>query len=181
MKNSDKIQISLLATKIQDSRWDKRTVKHRSIPHLFLYQVERFKNRTALREKDYGIWKEISWKEYGEHVRNFCLGLYSLGLKRGGHVSILSENIPEWLYADLAIQSAGGVSVGVYPTNPPPEVKYIVGHSESLFCICQDQEQVDKILRIWPHIKEKVQWVIVWDSRGMSHYYQQYPFLRRFE
>jgi long-chain acyl-CoA synthetase len=144
-------------------------MKHRTLPHLFLDQVKRYGDRTALREKDFGIWREISWREYGEHVRNFSLGLISLGLNRGNCVSILSENVPEWLYADLAIQSAGGISVGVYPTNPPPEVRYILGHSESIFCICQDQEQVDKVIKVkddLPLLKN----IIVIDMKGLRNY-----------
>ncbi len=140
-----------------------------TIPDLFLKRVERFGDQVALREKDLGIWQEITWSEYAQHVRGFCLGLVELGLERGDHVSILSENVPEWLYADLAVQAAGGISVGVYPTNPPPEVRYIVGHSESVFCVCQDQEQVDKVLEVkddLPLLKK----IIVMDLKGLRNY-----------
>ena len=140
-----------------------------TIPHLFLKRVEEFGDRVALREKDFGIWQEITWKEYAQHVQSFCLGLMELGLERGDHVSILSENVPEWLYADLAIQAAGGISVGVYPTNPAAEVRYIVAHSESVFCVCQDQEQVDKVLEVkedLPLLKK----IIVMDMKGLRNY-----------
>jgi long-chain acyl-CoA synthetase len=92
-----------------------------TIPRIFLGRVKKYGDRVALREKDFGIWQEISWNEYCRHVRHFCLGLIELGLKKGDHVSIFGENEPEWLYADLAIQSAGAVAVGVYPTNPTKE------------------------------------------------------------
>ncbi len=81
-------------------------------------------------------------------MRHFCLGITQLGLERGGHVSILADNEPKWLYADIAVQSAGAVSVGVYPTNPSLEAKYVIGHSESTFVVCGDQEQVDKVVAV---------------------------------
>ncbi len=140
-----------------------------TLPHMFLVQVKKFGDRVALREKEFGIWQEISWNEYCRHVRHFCLGLMELGLKRGDHVSILAENEPKWLYADIATQSAGAVSVGVYPTNPPPEAKYVISHSESVFVVCGDQEQVDKILQVkddLPLLKK----IIVMDMKGLRRY-----------
>jgi long-chain acyl-CoA synthetase len=131
--------------------------------------VKRSSDRVALRQKDFGVWQEISWNEYGRHVRHFCLGLLSLGLKRGEHVSIFGENNPEWLYADLATQSAGAVSVGVYPTNPPKEAKYVIGHSESVFVVCDDQEQVDKVLEQKADLPA-LRKVIVIDMKGLRRY-----------
>jgi long-chain acyl-CoA synthetase len=123
----------------------------------------------ALRQKDFGVWQEISWEKYGRHVRHFCLGLIGLGLKRGEHVSIFGENNPEWLYADLATQSAGAVAVGVYPTNPPKEAKYVIGHSQSVFVVCDDQEQVDKVLEVKADLPA-VRKVIVIDMKGLRRY-----------
>lgn len=140
-----------------------------TIPHLLWRNVKRSSDRVALRQKDFGVWQEISWNEYGRHVRHFCLGLLSLGLKRGEHVSIFGENNPEWLYADLATQSAGAVSVGVYPTNPPKEAKYVIGHSESVFVVCDDQEQVDKVLEQKADLPA-LRKVIVIDMKGLRRY-----------
>ena len=140
-----------------------------TIVHTFLRQVQKHGDKTALREKEFGVWKEISWNGYARHVRHFCLGLMELGLNRGDHISILGENKPEWLYADLAVQSAGGVGVGVYPTNPAPEAKYVIGHSDSVFVVCGDQEQVDKILEVkdeLPLLKK----IIVVDMKGLRNY-----------
>lgn len=140
-----------------------------TLPALFIDRVRKYGNRVALREKELGIWREISWNEYYLHVRYFCLGLVSLGLQRGDRVSILGDNCPEWLYADLAVQSAGGVAVGIYPTNPAPEVKYILQHSESRFVVVYDQEQLDKVLEIKDQLPflEKA---IVIDTKGLRHY-----------
>ena len=140
-----------------------------TLPHIFLGKVKKYGNRVALREKDFGVWQEISWNEYGRHVRHFCLGMMELGLSRGDHISIFGENEPEWLYADLAAQSAGAVAVGVYPTNPSAEAKYVIGHSESIFVVCDDQEQVDKVLEVkeeLPLLKK----IIVMDMKGLRNY-----------
>ncbi|UCF57793.1 MAG: AMP-binding protein, partial [Deltaproteobacteria bacterium] len=122
-----------------------------------------------LRKKDFGIWHEISWKDYYQHVKHFALGLVKLGLKKGDRVAILSEGRPEWLYADLATQSAGAIRVGVYPTNPAPQVQYVVDHSQSTFFVAGDQEQTDKILAVkdqLPGLKK----VIMIDMKGMWNY-----------
>jgi long-chain acyl-CoA synthetase len=140
-----------------------------TIPHIFLDKVRKYGDRVALREKEFGIWREISWNEYCRHIRHFCLGMIELGLLRNDHVSIFGENVPEWLYADIAIQSAGAVAVGVYPTNPAAEARYVIGHSESIFVICDDQEQVDKVLEVrddLPLLKK----IIVIDMKGLRHY-----------
>ncbi|MFH1081833.1 MAG: AMP-binding protein [Pseudomonadota bacterium] len=140
-----------------------------TLPHIFLGKVKKYGNRVALREKEFGVWQEISWNEYCRHVRHFCLGMMELGLSRGDHISIFGENEPEWLYADLAAQSAGAVAVGVYPTNPPAEAKYVIGHSESIFVVCDDQEQVDKVLEVkneLPLLKK----IIVMDMKGLRNY-----------
>jgi len=144
-------------------------VKEDTIPRIFLGKVKKYGDRVALREKEFGVWQEISWNEYCRHVRHFCLGLMELGLSRGDHVSIFGENEPEWLYSDLAVQSAGGVAVGVYPTNPAKEASYVIGHSESIFVVCDNQEQVDKVLEVkaeLPRLKK----IIVTDMKGLRRY-----------
>jgi long-chain acyl-CoA synthetase len=140
-----------------------------TIPGIFLGKVKKYGDRVALREKEFGIWQEISWNEYCRHVRHFCLGLMELGLNKGDHASIFGENEPEWLYADLGIQSAGAVAVGVYPTNPAKEASYVIGHSESIFVICDTQEQVDKVLEARDHLP-LLQKIIVTDMKGLRRY-----------
>ncbi len=140
-----------------------------TLPHKFLVQVNKLGSRVALREKKLGVWQEITWDDYCRHVRHLCLGLLELGLEKGAHVSILADNEPKWLIADIAIQSAGAVAVGVYPTNPSREARYVVGHSESTFVVCGDQEQLDKILEVkeeLPLLKR----IVVMDMKGLRNY-----------
>lgn len=136
---------------------------------IFLKRVALHPDRVAMREKHLGVWNEITWRDYRRHVEDFCLGLISLGLEKGDNACIHGENTQEWMYADLAIQSAGGVSVGIYPSNPASEVKYIAGHCDAKIYVAQDQEQADKIIQVkdsLPNLKK----IVVWDMRGIWSY-----------
>jgi len=145
-----------------------------TLPKLLKEKARTYGGRVALREKYKGIWREISWNEYLESVKFFCLGLVKLGLEKGDPVSILGENCKEWLFADLATQSAGGVAVGIYPTNPVKQVEYIVDHSQSKFVIVKDQEQADKVLAIKEGLPLLKRMVVI-DMKGLRHYND--PFL----
>jgi long-chain acyl-CoA synthetase len=141
-----------------------------TIPKLFKRNVARFGDRVALREKDLGIWQRVTWKDYWAHVRGFALGLLELGfMESKGNISILGDNTPEWLYADVAAQSLRAISVGVYPTNVAEQVHYVLENSDTSFVVCGDQEQVDKILEI-KHRLPLLQKIIVVDMKGLRNY-----------
>jgi long-chain acyl-CoA synthetase len=123
----------------------------------------------ALREKEYGIWQRVTWAGYLARVRHFCLGLGELGVGPGDKVAILSENCREWVIAELAAMSTSAVGVGVYPTSPAAEVRYVVAHSEATVVVCEDQEQVDKILEVGDALP-RVRHVIHADGRGLRRY-----------
>ena len=142
-----------------------------NFPTLFFEQAERLKGRVALRHKDFGIWRRISWREYAAGVREAAAGLISLGVGHGDRVAILGENRPEWLICDLAVMAIGGVTCGIYTTSAPEEVAYIVGHSESKVIFIENEEQVDKILQILPETNLKK--VIVWDNKGLWGFSQE--------
>jgi long-chain acyl-CoA synthetase len=136
-----------------------------TFPELFFRQVQARKERVALRDKDLGIWKRITWTEYGDMVRYTAAGLLALGLEPGEKVSILGENRPEWLYCHLGAMTAGGVTCGVYPTSAPDQIAYVVGHSESKILFVENEEQVDKVLQIIDDLA--VAKVVVWDPKGL--------------
>jgi len=140
-----------------------------TLPKLFLDNARRFGDRVALREKDLGIWKRITWLDYSKHVRHFCLGLMELGLNRGDTVSILGDNCPEWLYADLAIQFASAITVGIYQTDTAPQVHYILDNSDSRYIVVRDQEQADKVLEVKSDLPLLTR-IIVIDMKGLRHY-----------
>ncbi len=141
-----------------------------TFPKLLLKNARRFGDKkVAMREKYLGIWQEYTWKEYYEHVKWFSLGLRELGFKRGDKLAIIGDNRPEWVFSELAAQSLGGISVGLYQDSILKEVAYIINHSDATFVVAEDQEQVDKILEIkseTPQVKK----VIYYDPKGMRNY-----------
>jgi len=140
-----------------------------TVPLLFWRRVHEWADRIAMREKEFGIWKDISWGTYGEKAKYAGLGLFRLGLEKGDRVAIISENNPEWLYSDMGILAAGGVTVGIYPTDSPEQVEYVVGHSGSRFYIAEDEEQLDKILQVRENISH-LEKIIVMDMEGLRHF-----------
>ena len=119
-----------------------------TLPALLLAHARERPDAPALREKRRGRWHELTWAGYAERVAGAAHGLRELGVRPGDRVAIHSENRPEWVIADLAIQGIGAVSVGVYPTSPAAEVEYLLAHSESVVLIAEDEEQLDKALAV---------------------------------
>jgi len=148
---------------------------------LIVKNAEEMPDEVAIREKRYGVWSPMSWRQFRDNVQNFALGLRALGFETGNNLAIIGDNKPEWIIAEFGCMAAGGLPTGAYPDSMAEEMAYLISYSDARFLVVRDQEQVDKILVIWEGIKEKVEKVIVWDSRGMSHYYEEYPFLERFE
>ncbi len=119
-----------------------------TLPTLFRHVVRERGDKVAMREKTLGIWRAISWREYGERARHVGLGLVALGLRPGDVVSIIAENRPEWLYADLGTMTVAGVTNGIYTTDSARQVEYIVNDSGSRFFFAENEEQLDKILEV---------------------------------
>jgi len=153
-------------------------MENQTIPKLLRRSAKKYRDKIALREKDLGIWQNISWQHYYKNVKHFGLGIIALGLVKGDRVSILSENNPEWLYADIGTQSVGGIVVGIYPTNVTPQVEYILDHSQSKFVVVGDQEQTDKVLEVQENLPE-LRKIIVIDMKGLRKY--RNPLIMNFE
>ncbi len=142
----------------------------KSLPELLVRNARRFGDgRVAMREKEFGIWQSVTWRQYLDRVRNFSLGLISLGLKPGEAIGIIGDNRPEWIYAELAAQAAGAIPFGVFQDSILSEVAYIIDHGEATMIVAEDQEQVDKILDLkdqLPRLKK----IIYTDPKGLWDY-----------
>src|SRR3954470_17775516 len=149
-----------------------------TFPKLLVRNAERFGERTALREKRLGIWHETSWAQYRDEVRDFALGLLGLGIGRGDKVAILGDNRPFWVCAELAAQSLGAASVGIYQDSNLNEVSYVIDHCDAKIVVAEDQEQVDKILDMIEKLP-KVKAVLFDDPRGLRSY--KHPLLMSLE
>ncbi|MEI7703221.1 MAG: AMP-binding protein [Deltaproteobacteria bacterium] len=125
--------------------------------------------RVALRRKDRGIWKSYTWEDSFEQVRLLSLGLVELGLQSGDRVGLIGDDEPEGYWAEAAIQAAGGVVVAMWSDSAPPEMAYVLQHSDARFVIAEDQEQVDKLLEIKESIPG-VERIVYWDPKGLRRY-----------
>ena len=141
-----------------------------TLPKNLIAAYDKYGDRTiAMRQKDLGIWRPYTWKQSYEQVRQLCLGLIELGLKREDKVCIIGDNDPQYFWVQLAIQAGGGVAVGIFTDSAPPEIQYVVEHSDAVFVFAKDQEQCDKLLEIREQVPG-VQRVIYWDEKGLWSY-----------
>lgn len=137
-----------------------------TIGQLFQKRCADLGQRTAHREKDFGIWKSFSWADYWQHAKWIGLALRQLGLNRGEVVSILSEDRKEWAWFDLGIQCVGGITSGVYTTDSASQLQYLVTDSDSRFLIVENEEQLDKFLEVEDALPS-LQKVIILDDEGL--------------
>jgi len=148
--------------------------KDLTIPKLFLRQCRKYgKNKVAMREKEFGIWRPYTWQDYYENVKYLSLGMRELGLQKGDKVSMIGDNRPEGLWAEMAALCAGGVAVWLFQDCMMEEVKYIIDHSDTKFFVGEGQEEVDKALSIKDNCPKLEK--IVWDDpKGMRNYHQDF-------
>ncbi len=132
----------------------------------------------ACARKRFGIWQDITWADYWDNVELVGHALYALGIRPGDRVGIHSENRPEWLYADVGIVAIRAITMGLYPTNPAPEVAYLLQDSGTRILIAEDQEQVDKALAVVDDCPA-LEWIVTLEPRGVRDYV--HPKLMSFE
>ena len=143
-----------------------------TIPRLFYEKANLLgSSRVAMREKEFGIWRPITWEQYFTEVKYLTLGLIKLGLNKEDKVSMIGDNRPQGLWAEIATLCAGGVGVWLFQDCLIDEVKYILNHSDTRFLFGEGQEEVDKALSIFdecPNLEK-----IIWDDpKGMRNYHQ---------
>ena len=136
-------------------------------PHkLFRARSKEWADQPALRHKKKGIWASTSWADYFDHARAIGLALADLGLKRGDAIAVLSENRPEWLFADMGAQCVGILCAGIYPTSSPEQVQYILNDAQAQVLFVENQEQYDKVVAIrqnCPALKR----IVITNNKGL--------------
>ncbi len=138
-----------------------------TLPKSFVLSCKTRGDKTAMREKLYGIWNAISWNDWLERARAITYALHSIGFRAGDVASVLANTVPEWNYADLGILCAGGVSSGIYPTDSAKQVEYLVNDSRTVVLFVEDDEQLDKALEVrerCPTLKQ----IVVFDMEGLT-------------
>jgi len=134
---------------------------------------ERFPDHIALRNKELGIWNEISYSEFWNRCKYTASALIYFDINKGDKVAVHSENRPEWFISDIGTQVAGAITVGLYPTNPQSEVEYLLNHSETTLLFAEDQEQVDKALAVSQNLP-RLKKIVYFDGKGMYKYDSEY-------
>ncbi len=123
-----------------------------TLTKLFHYRTTEEAERIVLVYKQGGNWIDVTWREYSRMVETAAAGFKALGIGRGDKVAILSDINYEWYYLNMALVCIGAVTCGVYHTDPPNQCEYILQHSDSRICFCEDQQQVDKIFEVWENL-----------------------------
>ena len=123
----------------------------------------------AIREKKFGIWQPTSWQQWLRKSRDIAYGLHAIGFRPGDVASIIANAVPEWVYADMGILCAGGVSSGIYPTDSSAQVEYLVNDSRTAVIFAEDEEQLDKVLSCRARCPT-LQRIVVFDMEGLHRF-----------
>jgi long-chain acyl-CoA synthetase len=144
-----------------------------TFPKLLEHNAKTRGNRSAAREKDFGIWQSWTWGEVESEVRALACGLAAMGMKRGDKVAIVGDNRPHLYWVMVAAQSLGGVPIPMYQDSVAAEMRFVLDHAEVRFAVVEDQEQVDKLLEIRESCPG-IEAIIYSDPRGMRNYTQTF-------
>jgi len=124
---------------------------YKTIPELYEFLTEEYgvnREKPLLKQKVNNQWVGISYSQLKEETENLAYGLSSLGVKAGDKVSIIAENRPEWVYADMAILGLGAVDVPLYPSLTADSIEFILNNSESIGVIISNKFQLNKVLKV---------------------------------
>ncbi|MEL0031166.1 MAG: AMP-binding protein [Betaproteobacteria bacterium] len=140
-----------------------------TLPALLFKNAEVRGKKTAIREKDLGIWQSWTWSQVSTEVAYLACGLAAKGFSRGSNLAIIGDNRPRLYWSFAASQTLGGVPVPLYQDAIAEEMIYVFNDAEIEFAIVEDQEQVDKLLEIMPRCN-KLKHIVYDDTRGMRYY-----------
>ena len=140
-----------------------------SIPALLHRNAQRFADKPAYREKEFGIWQCWTWGEVEAEIEALALGLLNLGCNRGDFVAIIGRNRPYMYWTMVAAQMVGAVPVPIYQDSVAEEMAYVLDHCGARFAVVSDQEQVDKVIEIQSQLPQ-FEHMIYLDPRGLRKY-----------
>lgn len=140
-----------------------------TFPKLLRYNAQNHGQDVAVREKDFGIWKELTWAEYRDKIKYISLGLHELGLQRGDVLGLIGDNNIDLTSFELAGHVNGAMTMAIYRDVLDEEISYLAMYAEAKMVFAEDQEQVDKFLALGDKIPS-VQHIIYSDPRGMKKF-----------
>ncbi|EJE8515309.1 long-chain fatty acid--CoA ligase [Vibrio parahaemolyticus] len=140
-----------------------------TFPKVLQHNAKHWPEQVAMREKEFGIWREFTWQDYENRVKWMALALQDLGVGEQDVVGLLGDNRPEWVWGELAAHAIKGYSLGIYQDSMHEEVAYLINYAKAKVVIAEDEEQCDKLLELGDEIPS-VEYIIYCDPRGMRKY-----------
>ncbi len=140
-----------------------------SLPHYLLRNADTWSDRIAMRHKDLGVWRQWSWAEMAGEIERYSIGLAELGVAAGDRVAVVGANRPVLYWSFAALQAIGAVPVPVYADSVAEEMSFVLDHAGVRFAVCQDQEQVDKLLSIRTRLPA-LEGLVYDEPRGLRDY-----------
>ncbi|HGF5005268.1 TPA: long-chain fatty acid--CoA ligase [Vibrio parahaemolyticus] len=140
-----------------------------TFPKVLQHNAKHWPEQVAMREKEFGIWREFTWQDYENRVKWMALSLQDLGIGEQDVIGLLGDNRPEWVWGELAAHAIKGYSLGIYQDSMHEEVAYLINYAKAKVVIAEDEEQCDKLLELGDEI-QSVEYIIYCDPRGMRKY-----------
>ncbi|WP_273979299.1 long-chain fatty acid--CoA ligase [Vibrio parahaemolyticus] len=140
-----------------------------TFPKVLQHNAKHWPEQVAMREKEFGIWREFTWQDYENRVKWMALSLQDLGIGEQDVIGLLGDNRPEWVWGELAAHAIKGYSLGIYQDSMHEEVAYLINYAKAKVVIAEDEEQCDKLLELGDEIPS-VEFIIYCDPRGMRKY-----------
>jgi long-chain acyl-CoA synthetase len=152
-----------------DASWLSPPLFVRNFTDIFLARAEASADQPALFEKRLGIWQETTWRGYAERAATVGHALMSLGLVKGDVVSVLAQNSVDWVSIDMGTLGMGGICSGIYTTDSPKQVEYLLRDSRTRIAFVEDDEQLDKVLGGRDRCPDLLK-IVVFDMNGLAHF-----------
>ncbi|QOZ27223.1 long-chain fatty acid--CoA ligase [Bradyrhizobium sp. CCBAU 51753] len=146
-----------------------RAAQADTFPKMLRLNAKEHGKEIALREKDFGLWREFTWNDYQTRTHDFALGMVELGLGRGDVIGIIGDNRPDWVAAEIAAHAIGAMSLGLYRDVLDEEAAYLLSYGEAKLVFAEDEEQVDKLLGLADRVPQ-LKHIVYSDPRGMRKY-----------
>ena len=169
------VQHNLAELKNSNNSWDFNT--DTTLVKLLENNAHLFSNMVAMREKDFGIWQEVTWSQMLEQTLNFAAGIESLGFEKSQTLMVLGDNRIKLYTSMLGVGVLGGYAMPVFPDATPEEIRYFAREVKVKFVLADDQEQVDKAIafeisdeKMEENDLAHIDHIIYADPRGMASY-----------
>lgn len=127
---------------------------YRSLPSLFLHRVEERGQQPLFGSKQENGWKTIGYREALGQIKRLFMALRELHVQSGERLAIIAPNSPRWAMADLAILSAGGVTVPIYPNEMVSGIEKILAETQAVGLFVGGEEAREKVRQVVPHLSD---------------------------